>query len=73
VITFGLVLSRVLIAQRFGITWDDLNNLDSAIRTPEVIREYGGFPTVTYALRLRFIPDILFCAIPYAVAWYRFR
>ena len=73
VITFGLVLSRVLIAERFGITWDDLNNLSSAIRTPQVIREYGGYPTVEYALRLRFIPDILFAAIPYAVAWYRFR
>jgi hypothetical protein len=73
VITFGLVLSRVLLAQRFGVTWDDLNNLNNTIATPEVVREYRGFPSVTYVLRLRFVPDILFAAIPYLIAWYRFR
>lgn len=73
VITVGLVLSRYLLAQKLGVTWDDLNNLSGAIRTPQAIREYGGYPTVTYALRLRFVPDILFMAIPYAIAWYRFR
>jgi hypothetical protein len=73
VITVGLVLSRVLLAQRFGVTWDDLNNLNNTIATPQVVQEYRGFPSVTYVLRLRFVPDILFAAIPYVIAWYRFR
>jgi lysylphosphatidylglycerol synthetase-like protein (DUF2156 family) len=73
VITFGLVLSRVLLAQRFGITWEDVNALSDAIATPQVVREYGGFPSVAHVLRIRLVPDLLFAAIPYAVAWYRFR
>lgn len=73
VITVGLVLSRLLLAQKLGVTLDDLNNLSGAIRTPEAVREFGGYPTVTYALKLRFVPDILFAAMPYAIAWYRFR
>lgn len=73
VITIGLVLSRVLLAQRFGITWDDVNSLDSAVATREVVREFGGFPSVAHVLRVRLIPDLLYAAMPYAIAWYRFR
>lgn len=73
VITVGLVLSRVLIAQRFGVTLDDLNNLNGAVRTPQVIEEYRGFVSVTDLLRLRFIPDIVYMGVAYAIAWFRFR
>lgn len=73
VVTFGLVLSRVLIAQRFGVTLEDLNNLNGAVATPEVLGEYRRFVSVTDLLRLRFIPDVLFAGIAYAIAWYRFR
>jgi len=74
VVTFGLVLSRVLLAQRFGVTWDDLNNLNGQLATPELLETYGfRYYTVTEVLRLRFIPDILCMALAYAIAWYRFR
>ena len=73
VVTLGLVLSRVLIAQRFGVTLEDLNNLNGAVVTPQVIGEYGGLVSATDLLRLRFIPDVLFAGFAYAIAWYRFR
>jgi len=58
IITFGLVLSRVLLAQRYGITLADVNNLT---------------PIATFALRIRLIPDLVFAALPYLIAWVRFR
>lgn len=73
VITIGLVLSRVLLAQRFGVTLNDVNAMSDAIATPQVVREYGGFPSLAYVLRIRLVPDLLYAIIPYAVAWYRFR
>jgi Na+/glutamate symporter len=74
VVTFGLVLSRILLAQRFGVTWDDLNNLNGQLATPELLETYGfRYYTVTEVLRLRFIPDILCMAMAYAIAWFRFR
>lgn len=58
VITAGLVLSRVLLAQRFGISLADLNALNEV---------------ATFLLRLRLIPDLVYLALPYLIAWLRFR
>ena len=58
VVAVGLVLSRVVLAQRLGITWAEVN----ALR-----------PGVEQLLRLRFIPDILFAALPFVIGWIRFR
>ena len=54
----GLVVSRVVIAQRLGISLADVN----AMR-----------PGVEFALRLRIIPDWLFAALPLVIGWIRFR
>ncbi len=57
-VALGLVLSRVVIAQRFGITREQVNAL---------------VPGVEQVLHLRLIPDLLFAAIPFVIAWIRFR
>lgn len=56
--TAGFLLSRVLLADRYGITWDMVNNLS---------------PSVSQVLQVRVIPDLLFIAIAYVIAWVRFR
>jgi hypothetical protein len=65
-ITIGLILSRVFIAQRVGITWEMTNNLSAIV--PE------KFPsTVQDVLQLNVIPDGVFAAIAYLIVWVRFR
>jgi DNA-directed RNA polymerase subunit RPC12/RpoP len=58
IVTGGLVLSRVLLAQRYGIDLGQLNEL-----TPFVAR----------ALQLEAIPDLIYAGLAYAIAWIRFR
>ncbi len=58
IITVGLILSRVLLANRFGISWDMVNNLS---------------PFGTQLLQIRVIPDLLFAAVAYLIAWVRFK
>lgn len=58
VIVVGLVLARVLIAQQFGIDLSMINQMR---------------PGVQATLQLELIPDIIYAAIPIAVAWIRFR
>lgn len=57
-ITVGFVLSRVLLADRYGIRWEHINDMT---------------PLVTRALQLQAIPDLLFLALAYVIAWVRFR
>lgn len=57
-VTAGLVLSRVLLAQRYGITWEQVNGLT---------------PYATRLLRIQFVPDLVYAALAYAIAWIRFR
>lgn len=57
-ITIGFLLSRVLLADRYGITLEHLNNLS---------------PAVSRALQLQAIPDLLFLGLAYLIAWVRFR
>lgn len=73
IVTVGLVLSRLLLAQRFGISAGDVNALEEGLINEEIIREYGGFVSVSEALQLRVIPDLLFALMAYAIAWVRFR
>jgi hypothetical protein len=57
-VALGLVVSRLVIAQRYGISWEQVNAL---------------VPGVEQLLRLRLIPDLLFAVIPFLIVWVRFR
>jgi hypothetical protein len=57
-VTLGLVISRAVMAQRLGVTWDE-------------VQAFSGF--IERGLRLRVIPDGLFAAIAYLVVYLRFR
>jgi len=58
IVTYGMVLSRVVLAARLGV---DLN----------VVNDFS--PQVQRAMYLRPIPDLLFMLLPLAIAWVRFR
>ena len=58
VVVFGVVLSRVILTQRLGVSLGALN-------------DFG--PAAQRALYLRPIPDWLFAALPALIAWIRFR
>ncbi len=57
-VAFGLVVSRAVLAQRFGVDWGELNALS---------------PRVERALHLTVLPDLVFAAIPFVIGWIRFR
>lgn len=57
-VLFGLLISRTVIAQRLGISWEAINQFT---------------PFIERALYIRPIPDGLFAALSVAIAWYRFR
>jgi hypothetical protein len=54
----GLAISRAVMAQRFGVSWEQINAFT---------------PGVEFVLRLRIVPDLLFAAIPLVICWVRFR
>ena len=58
IVVYGLLLSRVILAQRTGIDLGHVNEFRPAIQR---------------ALYLRPIPDLLFAAISLVIAWIRFR
>ena len=58
IVVFGIVLSRVVLAQRLGIDLAAINAFT---------------PRLQAALQLRPIPDLLFAALPIVIAWIRFR
>lgn len=58
VITIGFLLSRVLLADRYGVTWAMVNDMS---------------PLISRILQLQVIPDLLFVAIAYVIAWVRFK
>ncbi len=72
-ITVGLVLSRILLAQRFGVSAADVNALESGLVNDEIFNEFGGVVSVGDVLQLRLIPDLLFALMAYGIAWVRFR
>ena len=66
-VVLALVISRVVMAQRYDISWSQINQLSHLVIV-------GGRPqTVESALYLRFIPDGLFAGIAALIVWYRFR
>jgi hypothetical protein len=72
-VVLGLVIARVLLAQRYGITLEQVNALEDNVWT-EGIREEFGFPvSVATALQLRIIPDLIFAGIAVVIPWVRFR
>ena len=58
IVLFGVVLSRVILAQRLGVGLG-------------TISDFG--PAAQRALYLQPIPDLLFAALPVLIAWVRFR
>lgn len=58
IITGGFILSRALLAQRYGIDIGDVNQLT---------------PRISQLLQLEAVPDLIYMALAYAIAWVRFR
>jgi hypothetical protein len=73
VVTVGLVLSRVLLAQRFGITLGEINALDDRVINPEIIEEFGRPASVAEVLQLELVPSAVYAVMAYLIAWVRFR
>ena len=74
IVTVGLVLSRVLLAQRFGVSLGDVNALEAQLVTPEIIEEFGfRGASVSDVLQLRLVPDLVYTILVYLIAWVRFR
>jgi DNA-directed RNA polymerase subunit RPC12/RpoP len=73
VITGGFVLSRVLLAQRFGVTAADLNALNGTVFNESVIEAYGFPQSVGFLLRIQAVPDLVYMALAYVIAFIRFR
>lgn len=73
IVTIGFLLSRALLAERFGISIGELNDLGGSIWN-EAVRDAYGFPrTVAQLLRIEFVPDLVYMLLAYAIAWIRFR
>lgn len=73
IVSVGLVLSRVLLAQRFGVTVADVNAMEARLGSPEIFETYGQFESVSDVLQLRLIPDLLYATVALVIAWIRFR
>jgi len=74
IVTVGFLLSRALLAQRFGITLAEVNALDAQVINDEIFQEFGfGGVSVSDILQLQFIPDMVYVLIAYLIAWVRFR
>jgi hypothetical protein len=58
IVIYGMVLSRVVLAQRFGINLAEINDVG---------------PILQGTLYLRPIPDLVYAALPILIAWIRFR
>lgn len=57
-VILGVIISRVILAQRLDLTWAEINT-------------YSEF--VKNVMYLRFIPDGLFVVLSAVIVWYRFR
>jgi uncharacterized membrane protein YdcZ (DUF606 family) len=74
ILTVGFVLSRVLLAQRFGIDFAQVNAMDERVINSQILEHYGPFgASVAEILQLRLIPDLLYVVVAYLIAWVRFR
>lgn len=71
-VVLGLVISRYVLAQRLGITFEQINNLDQVVISQGIFDDFGGPVRVTTAMRLRLV-DLIFAAIPFVINWVRFK
>lgn len=71
-VVLGLVISRYVLAQRLGITAEQINQLNDLVFSPEIRDDFGRPVSVDEAMRLQ-LSDLLFAAIPFAISWVRFR
>lgn len=69
----GVAVSRAVMAQRYGVSWEQVNALSDVVFTERVFEEFRQPVSVTTLLRLTFVPDLLYVGIALAVAWVRFR
>jgi hypothetical protein len=65
-VLLGLVIGRVVLANRLGVSWEQVSQWGTVVVNGRLIQ-------VQDALLLRFIPDGLFAALAFAIVWYRFR
>jgi hypothetical protein len=72
-VVVGLVLARVIMAQRFGVTMEQINALEPLIYNQEIADEFDGPVSAARAVQIRLIPDVLFAAIAVVIPWIRFR
>jgi hypothetical protein len=73
IVTIGLALSRLLLAQRSGISIGEINALDERLANEDVIAEFGRFASVADVLQLHIIPSGVYALLAYLIAWVRFR
>ena len=71
-VALGLVISRYVLAQQLGITFEQINNLDDIVISQGIFDDFGGPVRVTTAMRLRLV-DLIFAAIPFVINWVRFK
>jgi hypothetical protein len=57
IVVLGVVISRAILAQRYGVGLDELNRMDPA----------------TNVLRLALFPDLIYIGFALAIGWVRFR
>jgi hypothetical protein len=67
------LLSRALLAQRFGISFGDLNHMNVPVWNETVRDAYGRPQEVSTLLRIQAVPDLIYMALAYAIAFVRFR
>ena len=74
IITVGFLVSRLFLAQRFGISLDQVNAMDERVISQAIAEQYGLFgASVAEVLQLRIFPDLGFVLMAYVIAWVRFR
>jgi hypothetical protein len=72
-VVVGLVVARVVLAQRFDITGEQVNALDGLVVNRAIREEFGGPVSVAAALQIRLVPDLVFAGIAVVIPWIRFR
>lgn len=72
-VLIGIVISRTILAQRYGFGLTELNGLDNSLLSREILQEFGRPMPVTDLLRLKLFPDVIYAVLPIAIAWARFR
>lgn len=69
----GVAVSRAVMAQRYGISLEQINALSDFVLTDQVFEEFRQPVSVTTLLRLALVPDLLYVGVALAIAWVRFR